>query len=305
MANKNSTDSKNKPIFTLQNIKDTLLESFDEKFAHKLITIKGIVQLGEYKPYIIDEYGNKLEISFHDKDKEDDIDDSDSITIYGYLNLNYNNDDRLMHNSGLKFNFNIMEIIDVDNLESKMKCLKRELENKQDKPTTPTDYLSKLLYEGKRPKLLILCSDTGMNDLKQGLSDKENKYSLIPRKAPLSSVLKADELTKILKDSDNEDFDAVVIARGGNDDYSIFLEHSVYCSIINMKTYILAGIGHTTLKGEFLKIFDHVELTPNEFGHYLRNIAKNVEAKKKKELYINVFFAIVSIGAILAAFFLF
>lgn len=308
MTNKNSTDSTNKQSFTLQNIKDTLLESFDSNYAKKIITITGNVSKEQYT-YLTDTFGNKLRLYFPEEDSYAILDDNDTITIKGFLNYQTDekqDNDRYMYNSCLEFWFFVKEIeIENKSQESKIRCLERELANKPCKPATPTEFLSELLYKNKKPKLYILCTDTVKSDILQGLSACKEQYILEFEQAPLSRASDADKLTEKLKELDKMGYDAVVVARGGNESFDIFLEHNVYSTIINMKSYILAGIGHAILNGEFLKIFDHVELTPNEFGHYLQDLVKSVEEKRKQELYLNILYALAGLGALVAAYFLF
>lgn len=273
---------------TLENVKETLMLSYKEHFKSKILRLKGevIKQDEQEKSFILtDNESNRLRVYISDEIQNDIPYAGDTVTIEGYLNPDTSNDKPvlLQYKGSLIFWFRVLKICNIERCEkSKEILLYRALQFKKNKNVLPEEYLYNIIYNGRIPKIHILCTETAQGDICQGIGNKVDSYNISYETTPLSRKQDAKILYNKLKKANEGGYDVIVLSRGGNDDYDIFYEDIVYNTIINSETYYVAGIAHTSLKGKFLDIFDRTLYTPNELGHYLKDIAERVERDKEQ-----------------------
>lgn len=279
------TTNENFPL-TLKNVRDRLLDSYINAFSCQKIQITGNVEKYIDTFYLSDEEGNRVKLYISDdlayNSQESIPYDGDKITVAGYLNYNRElGEPMLLKNGKLEFWFKVLEIVSVERCnESRKILLQRSMSLKTEKNVPVRAYLYHILYNGNKPKVLVLCSGTGEEDVKQGAGDSLNQYSITFEATPLSNRNKAAQLAEKIRTAERLDYDAIAFSRGGNEAYDIFYEKEVYTTILAMSKYSIAGLGHSTLDEPFLMIFDEVMKTPNEFGHYLKDIAQDVQRQK-------------------------
>jgi len=283
--NDTRTTNENCPL-TLKNVRDRLLDSYVNAFGCQKIQISGNVEKYIDTFYLSDEEGNRVKLYISDdlayNNQESIPYDGDKITVAGYLNYNRElGEPMLLKNGKLEFWFKVLQITSVERCnESRKILLQRSMSLKTEKNVPVRAYIYHILYSGNKPKILVLCSGTGEEDVKQGVGDSINQYSITFEATPLSNRNKAAQLAEKIRTAERLDYDAIAFSRGGNEAYDIFYEKEVYTTILTIPKYSIAGLGHSTLDEPFLMIFDEVMKTPNEFGHYLKDIALDVQKQK-------------------------
>lgn len=279
------TNNENFPL-TLKNVRDRLLDSYINAFSCQKIQISGNVEKYIDTFYLSDDEGNRIKLYISDDlsyNSQDNMPyDGDKISVVGYLNYNRElGEPMLLKNGKLEFWFKVLQIASVERCnESRKILLQRSIFLKTEKNVPVRAYIYHILYSGTKPKILVLCSGTGEEDVKQGIGDCLNQYSITFETAPLSNKSKALQLAEKIQTAERLDYDAIAFSRGGNEAYDIFYEKDVYTIILTTTKYSIAGLGHSTLDEPFLMIFDEVLKTPNEFGHYLKDIAQDVQIQK-------------------------
>ena len=283
--NDTRTTNENCPL-TLKNVRDRLLDSYINAFSCQKIQISGNVEKYIDTFYLSDDEGKRVKLYISDdlayNNQENIPYDGDKITVAGYLNYNRElGEPMLLKNGKLEFWFKVLQITSVERCnESRKILLLRSMSLKTEKNVPVREYIYHILYIGNKPQILVLCSGTGEEDIKQGVGDSINQYSITFEATPLSNRNKAVQLAEKIRTAERLDYDAIAFSRGGNEAYDIFYEKDVYTTILTIPKYSIAGLGHSTLDEPFLMIFDEVMKTPNEFGHYLKDIALDVQKQK-------------------------
>lgn len=286
MTEYNNISFNRSQTLTLKDVRDGLLAAYDQVFSRQKIVITGTVtQSGDYF-HMTNEDGDKLKLyfadSFHLQSRNLPL-DGDTVTVMGYLNAEAEKySPALLKEGRLGFWFNVRQLLAVERCnESKRYLLEKACAHKERK--TPREDLYHTIYGGEKPRIHVLCSSTAKEDILQGLGDCIANYDITFEIAPLSNKTDAPILAQKVREADKAGHHVAAVSRGGNEAYDIFYEEEVYTSIIGMRTATLAGLGHSTLDEPLLMMFDEVLKTPNEFGHYLKEIVIDCNSKKETE----------------------
>lgn len=140
--------------------------------------------------------------------------------------------------------------------------------------------LEQKLFTDDRPKVALVFATTSitMADFNAGINAAKSAIDFFEYRVNFSSP---NDFATLLKQIDPQGYDAIALVRGGAkveaaDDLSV-LE-----TIVNLKTPIIAAIGHVEEKIFVKQIVDKEAPTPNGLGQYFSDMVENVSEKKTK-----------------------
>ena len=274
-------------IFDLELVRDTLLESYSQTFSRKYITIRGeFCKFYPNKNVLIDEQGNSIILNYSVKLKVSPVElpcDGDVITVQGFLNFGRPGKEDIIDDGSLYFWFNIDKIIHIEECRNtKIKKIQEALSYKKPKIPILDDFLYQKLSEGVKPNILILCSPTAEQDIKASLGEEEDSFLVTYKNVPLSKKSDASELFFAIDINAHDDYDVLAFSRGGLENYDIFYESSIVTSIVNIKPYTLAALGHAVSDHPFYGAFDRILQTPTSIGVYLKDLSIKVKDELKQ-----------------------
>ena len=141
--------------------------------------------------------------------------------------------------------------------------------------------LEQLLYTGGRPKVALVFAKSSitMSDFEAGINAAKTAIDFTEQRVNFSN---SQELVRTLKGIDEFGFAVVAIVRGGGGGIEKLDDLDVLETIVNLKTPIIAAIGHVEEKLFIKQLVDKAAPTPNGLGQYFSEMVESVSEKQSK-----------------------
>ena len=141
--------------------------------------------------------------------------------------------------------------------------------------------LEQLLYTDQRPQVALVFAQTSitMSDFEAGINAAKSAIDFTERRVNFSN---SQELVRTLQALDEFDFSVIALVRGGGGGIEKLDELDVLEAIVNLKTPIIAAIGHVEEKLFIKQLVDKCAPTPNGLGQYFSEMVESVSEKKTK-----------------------
>ena len=141
--------------------------------------------------------------------------------------------------------------------------------------------LEQLLYTDQRPQVALVFAQTSitMSDFEAGINAAKSAIDFTERRVNFSN---SQELVRTLQALDEFDFSVIALVRGGGGGIEKLDELDVLESIVNLRTPIIAAIGHVEEKLFIKQLVDKCAPTPNGLGQYFSEMVESVSEKKTK-----------------------
>jgi exonuclease VII large subunit len=141
--------------------------------------------------------------------------------------------------------------------------------------------LEQKLFTDDRPKVALVFATTSitMADFNAGINAAKSAIDFFEYRVNFSSP---NDFATLLKQIDPQGYDVIALVRGGGAKVEAADDLSVLETIVNLKTPIIAAIGHVEEKLFIKQIVDKEAPTPNGLGQYFSEIVENVSEKKTK-----------------------
>lgn len=141
--------------------------------------------------------------------------------------------------------------------------------------------LEQKLFTDDRPKVALVFATTSitMADFNAGINAAKSAIDFSEYRVNFSSP---NDFATLLKQIDPQGYDAIALVRGGGAKVEAADDLSVLETIVNLKTPIIAAIGHVEEKLFVKQIVDKEAPTPNGLGQYFSDMVENVSEKKTK-----------------------
>lgn len=141
--------------------------------------------------------------------------------------------------------------------------------------------LEQLLYTGERPKVALIFAKSSitMSDFEAGINAAKTAIDFTEQRVNFSN---SQELVRTLKGIDEFGFAVVAIVRGGGGGIEKLDDLDVLETIVNLKTPVIAAIGHVEEKLFIKQLVDKAAPTPNGLGQYFSEMVETVSEKQSK-----------------------
>lgn len=141
--------------------------------------------------------------------------------------------------------------------------------------------LEQKLFTDDRPKVALVFATTSitMADFNAGINAAKSAIDFFEYRVNFSSP---NDFATLLKQIDPQGYDVIALVRGGGAKVEAADDLSVLETIVNLKTPIIAAIGHVEEKLFIKQIVDKEAPTPNGLGQYFSEMVENVSEKKTK-----------------------
>ena len=139
--------------------------------------------------------------------------------------------------------------------------------------------LEQLLYTDQRPQVALVFAQTSitMSDFEAGINAAKSAIDFTERRVNFSN---SQALVRTLQALHEFDFSVIALVRGGGGGIEKLDDHDVLESIVNLKTPIIAAIGHVEEKLFIKQLVDKCAPTPNGLGQYFSEMVESVSEKK-------------------------
>lgn len=208
----------------------------------------------------------------------EDLKDGNLVTVGGVLGR------RVQNNSHIQLMLVVsrVEIVQeqaIDENEIKRMELRRQKSTKGFKNVD--SILEQLLFIDQRPKVALIFAATSitMSDFNAGIQAAKAAIDFEEYRVNFSN---SQELCQALKNIDTRDYNVIAIIRGGGGGIEKLDELEVLETVGNMKTAIIAAIGHVEEKLFIKQLADKEAPTPNGLGQYFSDMVETVSEKKTK-----------------------
>jgi exodeoxyribonuclease VII large subunit len=132
-------------------------------------------------------------------------------------------------------------------------------------------------------KIGVVIGKTGIidNDIKHQLRESIGFYALSFHRISLSSE---SEIIAAMDELDHQNYDLIVISRGGGENLDIFNKLAIAEKSISLKALFVTAIGHKNDVTLLQQLADKAFITPSEFGQFLNDTYNNTieEAQHSK-----------------------
>lgn len=208
----------------------------------------------------------------------EDLKDGNLVTVGGVLGR------RVQNNSHIQLMLVVsrVEIVQeqaIDENEIKRMELRRQKSTKGFKNVD--SILEQLLFIDQRPKVALVFAATSitMSDFNAGIQTAKAAIDFEEYRVNFSN---SQELCQALKSIDTKSYNVIAIIRGGGGGIEKLDELEVLETVGNMKTAIIAAIGHVEEKLFIKQLADKEAPTPNGLGLYFSDMVETVSDKKTK-----------------------
>ena len=119
-------------------------------------------------------------------------------------------------------------------------------------------------------KIGVIIGKAGIidNDIKHQLRESIGHFDLTFHRVSLTSET---EIIAAITELEQQDFDVIVVSRGGGENMEVFNKPSLAEKAIGLKALFLTAIGHKDDITLLQKIADKAFITPSEFGQFLND----------------------------------
>ena len=208
----------------------------------------------------------------------EDLKDGNLVTVGGVLGR------RVQNNSHIQLMLVVsrVEVVQeqaIDENEIKRMELRRQKSTKGFKNVD--SILEQLLFIDQRPKVALVFAATSitMSDFNAGIQAAKAAIDFEEYRVNFSN---SQELCQALKNIDTKGYTVIAIIRGGGGGIEKLDELEVLETVGNMKTAIIAAIGHVEEKLFIKQLADKEAPTPNGLGQYFSDMVETVSEKKTK-----------------------
>ena len=208
----------------------------------------------------------------------EDLKDGNLVTVGGVLGR------RVQNNSHIQLMLVVsrVEIVQeqaIDENEIKRMELRRQKSTKGFKNVD--SILEQLLFIDQRPKVALIFAATSitMSDFNACIQAAKAAIDFEEYRVNFSN---SQELCQALKNIDIKGYNVIAIIRGGGGGIEKLDELEVLETVGNMKTAIIAAIGHVEEKLFIKQLADKEAPTPNGLGQYFSDMVETVSEKKTK-----------------------
>ena len=208
----------------------------------------------------------------------EDLKDGNLVTVGGVLGR------RVQNNSHIQLMLVVsrVEVVQeqaIDENEIKRMELRRQKSTKGFKNVD--SILEQLLFIDQRPKVALVFAATSitMSDFNAGIQAAKAAIDFEEYRVNFSN---SQELCQALKNIDTKGYNVIAIIRGGGGGIEKLDELEVLETVGNMKTAIIAAIGHVEEKLFIKQLADKEAPTPNGLGQYFSDMVETVSEKKTK-----------------------
>ena len=208
----------------------------------------------------------------------EDLKDGNLVTVGGVLGR------RVQNNSHIQLMLVVsrVEVVQeqaIDENEIKRMELRRQKSTKGFKNVD--SILEQLLFIDQRPKVALVFAATSitMSDFNAGIQAAKAAIDFEEYRVNFSN---SQELCQALKNIDTRGYNVIAIIRGGGGGIEKLDELEVLETVGNMKTAIIAAIGHVEEKLFIKQLADKEAPTPNGLGQYFSDMVETVSEKKTK-----------------------
>ena len=141
--------------------------------------------------------------------------------------------------------------------------------------------LEQKLFTDERPRIALVFATTSitMADFNAGINAAKSAIDFFEYRVNFSSP---NEFSTLLKQLDLQGYDVIALVRGGGAKVEAADDLGVLETVVNLKTPIIAAIGHVEEKLFIKQIVDKEAPTPNGLGQYFSDIVEAVSEKKTK-----------------------
>lgn len=141
--------------------------------------------------------------------------------------------------------------------------------------------LEQLLFQDKRPNVALVFAQSSitMSDFEAGINAAKSAIDFTERRVNFAN---SSELIQTLKAIDEFDFTVIALIRGGGGGIEKLDDLDVLETVVNLKTPIIAAIGHVEEKLFIKQLVDKCAPTPNGLGQYFSELVETVSEKKTK-----------------------
>ena len=208
----------------------------------------------------------------------EDLKDGNLVTVGGVLGR------RVQNNSHIQLMLVVsrVEIVQeqaIDENEIKRMELRRQKSSTGFKNVD--SILEQLLFIDQRPKVALVFAATSitMSDFNAGIEAAKAAIDFFEYRVNFSN---SQELSQTLKTIDGQGFNVIALVRGGGGGIEKLDEIEVLETVGNLKTAIIAAIGHVEEKLFIKQLADKEAPTPNGLGSYFAKMVEEVSEKKTK-----------------------
>lgn len=141
--------------------------------------------------------------------------------------------------------------------------------------------LEQKLFTDNRPKVALVFATTTitMADFNAGINAAKSAIDFFEYRVNFSSP---NDFVTLLKQIDPQGYDVIALVRGGGAKVEAADDLGVLETVINLKTPIIAAVGHVEEKLFIKQIVDKEAPTPNGLGQYFSDMVESVSEKKTK-----------------------
>lgn len=141
--------------------------------------------------------------------------------------------------------------------------------------------LEQKLFTDERPRVALVFATTSitMGDFNAGINAAKSAIDFMEFRVNFSSP---SDFTTLLKQLDPRGFDVIALVRGGGAQVEAADDLNVLETVVNLKTPIIAAIGHVEEKLFIKQVVDKEAPTPNGLGQYFSDMVESVSEKKTK-----------------------
>lgn len=141
--------------------------------------------------------------------------------------------------------------------------------------------LEQLLFQDKRPNVALVFATTSitMADFNAGINAAKSAIDFLEYRVNFSSP---SDFTTLLKQLDTQGYDVIALVRGGGAKVESADDLGVLETVVNLKTPIIAAIGHVEEKLFIKQLVDKAAPTPNGLGQYFSEMVETVNEKKTR-----------------------
>jgi len=143
--------------------------------------------------------------------------------------------------------------------------------------------LEQSLFVGERPRIALLYATVSItdSDFEAGCKAAQSAMDFQEFRANFAS---SDDLCRSLADIDRQGFTCIAIVRGGGGGLEHLDDIKVLEIVANLKTPVIAAVGHVEEKVFLKQIVDKVSPTPNGLGAYFSDLVEKVNQKKEQSV---------------------
>lgn len=215
----------------------------------------------------------KLKISWQDREK---LTNNSLVRIGGLIEITQ------YTNSTIQISLNVTRFETVQDQAISEDDLKR-IEYRQQKVAkgfiNMDTLLEGMLFNNERPKIVLVIAATGevVKDFWNGIRAAGVAIDFLEAK----TTFRPAPLCTALKELDQRGYTAIALVRGGGLDPNVDVDDpTVIQTVVNMKTPIISGLGHTPEKIFLRQVADKWTGTPQGLGQYFSEMVERVTEKR-------------------------